>query len=666
MKKMVAGLLATIMITTNVCPMFPVRAASGVASLESLGKLGTVNIGSKSESGTWLQTQVDSKPVFCMDLGKACHTGYTYKSESKTISSDDSSTKNKLEAKIGYWYDQVKKGSNKAWVYAQCLIWSVEEGCTSESNLKSVINQVKKNTGYYKDDSLYSDIFEVSKKVECDIYMWKYSGTTDDSEVQKLLQIKSTDEEFNHVNAKINTMRYSEVEGHNRYKDLVDKCLWGHEADYDLHVLAKINLIMHGDGWNNIYQGDTLSSDKIPDDYFDLILANPPFTIPYSFKDVLDKYELGIGKDSEELDILFVEKSIKALKPGCDLFIVLPEGLLNNKKYLYFRKWLLEKTDLLLSISLPEGAFIPFGGSVSKTCILGLRKKSDSIEYSSPGFVFLGKANEIGYEQGKKSYKQTEKNDLQEFEYMTDEVFEGIKVTSNDGECGWIEHNLITNYRIDANYLLNKIDKKKLEELYKEVIPLAEVCSVVNESVSVRANTIYNYLEVLDISPQTGSITNVRKVSGKEIGDSFHLFYGGDILFTRINPRINRVAIAPPVKPFGIMSKEIYRILYKKNKYISEENRYVICAILQNEWVIKQIIRLSTGSSSSRARVQVEDLLNDVYIPVLDEKVQKEISDSTYSVSKKLWNLSQKILKSYVKNQKILGGDVDKDQLRGI
>lgn len=199
MKKMVAGLLATIMITTNVCPMFPVRAASGVASLESLGKLGTVNIGSKSESGTWLQTQVDSKPVFCMDLGKACHTGYTYKSESKTISSDDANTKNKLEAKIGYWYDQVKKGSNKAWVYAQCLIWSVEEGHTSESNLKSVINQVKKNTGYYKDDSLYSDIFEVGKKVECDIYIWKYSGTTDDSEVQKLLQIKSTDEEYKYL-----------------------------------------------------------------------------------------------------------------------------------------------------------------------------------------------------------------------------------------------------------------------------------------------------------------------------------------------------------------------------------------------------------------------------------------------------------------------------------
>ena len=75
MKKMIAGLLAAVMITTNVCPMVSVSAASGVASLESLGKLGTVNIGSKSESGTWLQTQVDSKPVFCMDLGNMDNVG---------------------------------------------------------------------------------------------------------------------------------------------------------------------------------------------------------------------------------------------------------------------------------------------------------------------------------------------------------------------------------------------------------------------------------------------------------------------------------------------------------------------------------------------------------------------------------------------------------------
>lgn len=203
---------------------------------------------------------------------------------------------------------------------------------------------------------------------------------------------------FNYVNAKIASSNGSEIENNNKFKNLIDKCLWGHEADYDLHVLAKINLIMHGDGWNNIYQGDTLSSDKLPDNYFDVVLANPPFTIPYSFEDVLQNYELGLDKTAEELDILFVEKSINVLKEGCDLYIVLPEGLLNNKKYLYFRQWLLKKTDLLMSISLPEGAFIPFGGSVSKTCILGVRKKSSLSSYVRPQHVFLGKAVEIGYE----------------------------------------------------------------------------------------------------------------------------------------------------------------------------------------------------------------------------------------------------------------------------
>lgn len=471
---------------------------------------------------------------------------------------------------------------------------------------------------------------------------------------------------FNHVNTKISTTGYSEVESKNKFKNLVDKCLWGHEADYDLHVLAKINLIMHGDGWNNIFQGDTLSSDKIPNDFFDLILANPPFTISYSFKDVLEKYELGLGKESEELDILFVEKSIKALKPGCDLFIVLPEGLMNNKKYLYFRNWLLTKVDLLLSISLPEGAFIPFGGSVSKTCILGVRKKSTEKGYNPPGYVFLGKVNEIGYEQGKKVYKQISSNDLLEFQYLMNEVFEGIKYTTNAGECGWIEQEYISDYRIDANYLLNKIDKRKLEERFRKVIPLSEVCEIHNESISVNDNTIYNYLEVPDISPQTGSITNVRRIKGNELGDSFHKFYEGDILFTRINPRINRVAIAPNIKGFGIMSKEIYRVVYKKNKYIPEEYKYVICALLQNEYIIKQVVRLSTGSSSSRARVQVDDLLNDVFIPILPQDTQKEISDTTLSTAKKIWNQSQKFLTAFEKNQKLLGGQVDKDGLRGI
>lgn len=473
---------------------------------------------------------------------------------------------------------------------------------------------------------------------------------------------------FNYVNQKINTSGSSEIENNNKFNTLIDKCLWGHEADYDLHVLAKINLIMHGDGWNNIYHGDTLKSDKLPEDYFDLILENPPFTIPYTFEDVLSQFELGIGKDHEELDLLFVEKSIRVLKPGHDMFIILPEGLLNIQSYEYFRKWLLSKVDLILSISLPEGAFIPFGGSVSKTCILGVRKKGDKAKgYVSPSYVFLGKANEVGYETGKKAYVSKEKNDLSEFIYFSKSIFEGVKKTTNDGECGWITQDKISTYRIDANYLLNIIERTELQERFSQLVPLKDVCNVENESVRIQPEKMYQYLEVPDISEFTGTITNIRRVIGSSLGStSFYKFRAGDILFTRINPRKSRVAIAPPIDGDCIVSKEVFRLVYKDNPYISLENRYVLKSIMQSPHVKNQIVRLSTGSSSSRARVQADDLLSDVYIPIPDVSLQEQISQIEKNSVKEIWEISQKYLASFADNQTSLGGCIKVDEIRSL
>ncbi len=473
---------------------------------------------------------------------------------------------------------------------------------------------------------------------------------------------------FNYVNKKINNSNTSEIDNNNKFMALIDKCLWGHEADYDLHVLAKINLIMHGDGWNNIYQGDTLKSDKIPNNHFDLVLANPPFTIAYTFSDVLSKYELGVGKRSEELDVLFVEKSLMALKPGNDMYIVLPEGLLNIKKYSYFREWLLQKTDMLMSISLPEGAFIPFGGSVSKTCILGVRKKGrEEDNYAPPKYVFLGKALEVGYETGKKAYIPNNKNDLEEMTFFINEIFNGVKQTTNGGECGWIKQEDITSYRIDANYLLNRIDRHALEERFPILVPLKEVCQIRNESVSVRNDKDYNYLEVPDISEATGVITNVRRIAGKLLNQSsFHKFYPGDILFTRINPRKNRIAIAPPIDDYGIVSKEVFRLELKPNEYIDYQDRYVLCAILQSSHVHNQIVRLSTGSSSSRARVQEDDLLADVYIPIPGKDLQKRLSGSLAKTTMEIWSCSQKFLSTYEENQQLLGSLVNKNDMRSV
>lgn len=184
-----------VIMTIGLIPMgsVTVKAETKNATLSNLGELGTVKIGNKSESGTWYQTEVAGTPVFCMDLGKACHAGDVYVSSDDTYSSNSSNAKKANEAKIGYWYSVTKIEATKAWVYAQALMWSCEEGHTSEKDLKDVISQVRKNTGYYNNKSaadLYDEIFGISTTVTCNVKIWKYGGSGEYRQV--LLEITST------------------------------------------------------------------------------------------------------------------------------------------------------------------------------------------------------------------------------------------------------------------------------------------------------------------------------------------------------------------------------------------------------------------------------------------------------------------------------------------
>lgn len=55
-----------------------------------------------------------------------------------------------------------------------------------------------------------------------------------------------------------------------------------------------------------------------------------------------------------------------------------------------------------------------------------------------------------------------------------------------------------------------------------------------------------------------------------------------------------------------------------------------------------------------------------MYIPILSEMSQKQISDSIYKMSKEIWDQSQKLLETYQKNQELLGSKIDINEFRGI
>ena len=161
---------------------FPAKktlAATLPVKLDMLGTHGTTKIGSKTKSGDWYKMTVESNDAFCMNLGYTCHTGDQYSVNSSGTYSTADGGKKALKAYIGYWYDQTMKGSNKAFIIAQALLWGIQEDKTSESELKAIITNIKKASGYYSSkttNQLYSEIFEKTGTLTVKFIEYKYSG----------------------------------------------------------------------------------------------------------------------------------------------------------------------------------------------------------------------------------------------------------------------------------------------------------------------------------------------------------------------------------------------------------------------------------------------------------------------------------------------------------
>ena len=167
-------------------------AATLPVKLDILGTHGTTKIGSKTKSGDWYKMTVESKTAFCMNLGYTCHTGDQYSVNSSGTYSTADGGKKALKAYIGYWYDETMKESNKAYVIAQALLWGIQEGKTSESELKTIITNIKKASGYYSSkttEQLYNAIFGKSGTLTAKFTEWKYGGSS--SHRQVLLYLKA-------------------------------------------------------------------------------------------------------------------------------------------------------------------------------------------------------------------------------------------------------------------------------------------------------------------------------------------------------------------------------------------------------------------------------------------------------------------------------------------
>ena len=68
-------------------------------------------------------------------------------------------------------------------------------------------------------------------------------------------------------------------------------------------------------------------------------------------------------------EVLFIERSLRLLKPGGRMGIVLPEGVLNNSNLQKIRDFVESKAKIILITSIPQDVFIASGATVKPSLL---------------------------------------------------------------------------------------------------------------------------------------------------------------------------------------------------------------------------------------------------------------------------------------------------------
>jgi type I restriction enzyme M protein len=202
---------------------------------------------------------------------------------------------------------------------------------------------------------------------------------------------------FDVVGEKIRIQEFSDEEKERWRLDLSNRALSGSDWKERTAQACKMNMMVHGDGSAGIFKAHGLQDveNRIVEGAFNICLTNPPFGANEKDKAILDEYELGAGRKSQDRMVLATERAIRLIKPGGRIAIVVAEGLLDNDSTRYVRDYVRTHTWVRGVIALGRTTFEGYGAG-AKTCILLLEKKQEPDDGRQEP-TFFGIAENTGY-----------------------------------------------------------------------------------------------------------------------------------------------------------------------------------------------------------------------------------------------------------------------------
>ena len=377
--------------------------------------------------------------------------------------------------------------------------------------------------------------------------------------------------------------------------------LVGYDINERLVRVSKMNMVLHGiENYEINNQSFLLCDDS---ELYDAVISNPPFGVEEKQKDILKNFIFGHDKKSCDLEILFIEKIIKVLKPGGVCGIVLPDGIFNNVSSTKLREYILQNTDIIATVDLPENVF-KSSGTGCETSLLFFRKKIHKNETQIQFEAY--KINYVGYETQTKFAKKIIQNDL--LDILNDN--RSVKKT--------IVKELNSTKRLDGKYYFRKESNQN-----KPLLKLFEESGEKISQVYKNTDDLIKYVQYADIDPVFGII---KSYSEMELSDAPSrakiVVREGDILVPKLKQSSDKIAIV--TKEFnGCVVTNGFKVIRPKHNVEPE----LIFAIFRNKEIQEQLQDYSSGTIMPSVDdeyfneiVEIDNKLND---ELLVEKVKE-------------------------------------------
>lgn len=344
-----------------------------------------------------------------------------------------------------------------------------------------------------------------------------------------------------------------------------EESVYGREITSTARI-AKMNMILFGDGHTHIRQMDCLS--EVVKENFDIVVSN----IPYS-----QKVEHGAFYDfpTNKGDSLFMQHIWKAVKKGGRIAVVVPDTFLYGTDTYDIRKKIIDDSSRIIVVSLPRGVFNPY--TPTKTSILFAYKKHNLKQSSKTADISMFVIRNDGFELGARRRPISGQSDCNKF--LMDYNF--------DKELRIVEAPNSVNVSYD---MILEHDYNLFPFVYMEHIPTVNnISSLKTIGEYIEERTEKFDLDIFDDDSEECVILSVTK-NGIYIGEEltaaelnaksqkYKRVYAGDFTYNPHRINVGSIGIVPQLANNMYVSN-IYPVFIIKN--INEIPNYYLLRLLK-------------------------------------------------------------------------------------